>query len=548
MLSNYHTLRYVVSTIASGLVGKAIGELFSQEKGEAVLTSPGAGNALVFSCRNDTNTLYLQPGFVRARTNSANILGSATGATISAVEIVGADRTVRFGLPDGSLFAQFHGPKANLLLVNREGKIEDSFKNSRKLIGTIFAAPDPHPPDYSLGRLEQAIRLHPGETGQSLKKLYPTLGSTLVAEVLCRGGLEPTTRVEKLGADGIRVLCDSFRAVVADLAHPRPRFYLSAVSGDPEIFSLIPLQQFNDRPVKVFDDVSEAIRMFIFTRRSVERRQDEQKLIVTAIEKSVERASRAVAAMQHDLQHSTRADDYQRVGTLLLAHLQDIPAGSSSWTAHDGSGTREVKLDPQRTVAQNAQRYFDKAKQNRSMRVQAEQRLSGLQERITRGRRLLAALEQINSRDELRTLMKEHSDDLHTFGISDKGKKEELPPFRVFTVDGGFQVLAGKSSANNDMLTMKFAKQNDLWFHARGSSGSHVVLRVGSAAGEPSRKAKQQAAAIAAYYSKMRNAKNVPVVMTERKYVHKPRGAPAGTVTLDRETVVYADPMLPKEV
>jgi predicted ribosome quality control (RQC) complex YloA/Tae2 family protein len=114
-------------------------------------------------------------------------------------------------------------------------------------------------------------------------------------------------------------------------------------------------------------------------------------------------------------------------------------------------------------------------------------------------------------------------------------------------VEGGFEVWAGKSSENNDLLTLHHAKPNDLWFHARGSSGSHVLLKVGSGKGEPGKKAKEQAAGIAAYYSKMKNAKMVPVAMTEKKYVRKPKGAPPGTVVLEREKVVFAEPSLPKE-
>ncbi len=130
-------------------------------------------------------------------------------------------------------------------------------------------------------------------------------------------------------------------------------------------------------------------------------------------------------------------------------------------------------------------------------------------------------------------------------GIGEKGTAREELPFRLFTVDGGFEVLVGKNSSNNDLLTMKYARPNDLWFHARGAGGSHVLLKVGSAKGEPGRKAKEQAAALAAYYSKMRNATIVPVAMTEKKYVRKPKGAPAGTVVLDREKVMFARPALP---
>jgi predicted ribosome quality control (RQC) complex YloA/Tae2 family protein len=538
MLSNYYTLRYVVSTLASVLVGKSIGELFSQEKGVAVLTSPDTDEALVLSCRSDVNTLYLQPHFSRAKANSANILSTALGQSISSVSIVGADRTVCLPLSSGdSLYAQFYGPRANIFLVNPGGIITTSFKNGRRLNGTPFTEPDCRLPGHTIEDLKD--RLGSETAGPALKRLYPTLGPILVTEVLFRAGIRHTAPVGN--ADEIHALHDALHEVLAGIGRPAPRIYLS----DTPLFSLIPLRQFGDRKFKAFDDVNDAIRTFIHLRMSSERNHDERKLIATTIEKTVERASRTVAAMQNDLQNSTRADDYQSAGTLLLSSLQEIPGGSSTWTFHDGAETREVRLDPRRTPAQNARLYFDKAKQTRAMQLQAQQRLASLEQTIARGRTLLASLAHTNSRDELKALMKEHSDELHAFGISERGKKEELPPFRVFTVDGGFRVLAGKSSANNDLLTMKYAKQNDLWFHARGSSGSHVVLRVGQ--GTPSKKAKEQAAAIAAYYSKMRNAKHVPVAMTERKYVHKPKGAPPGTVVLDRETVLYAEPGLPKD-
>jgi predicted ribosome quality control (RQC) complex YloA/Tae2 family protein len=106
-------------------------------------------------------------------------------------------------------------------------------------------------------------------------------------------------------------------------------------------------------------------------------------------------------------------------------------------------------------------------------------------------------------------------------------------------------VWVGKSSENNDLLTMKYAKPNDLWFHARGSSGSHVILRMGTGKGEPSKQAIHEAAGIAAYYSKMKGAKHVPVAVTERKYVRKPRGAEPGSVTIEREKLLFVEPRLP---
>ena len=171
-----------------------------------------------------------------------------------------------------------------------------------------------------------------------------------------------------------------------------------------------------------------------------------------------------------------------------------------------------------------------------------------LQRAVTQAEELLSGLESVAATDDLREFMSVHSIELEELGLGEKSAQKEQLPFRVFTVDGGFEVWAGKSSANNDLLTMKHAKPNDLWFHARGSSGSHVVLKIGSGKGEVSKKAKEQAAGIAAYYSKMKTSKLVPVAMTEKKYVRKPKGSPPGTVTIEREKVIFAEPRLPTEV
>jgi predicted ribosome quality control (RQC) complex YloA/Tae2 family protein len=159
-------------------------------------------------------------------------------------------------------------------------------------------------------------------------------------------------------------------------------------------------------------------------------------------------------------------------------------------------------------------------------------------------------MEEVITADDLHRFAEENRKELSKFGLKTKKsgqlKKEELLPFRLFTVVGGFQVWAGKSGENNDLLSMRHTAKNDLWFHARGVGGSHVVLKIGTGKGEVSKQAIEQAAAIAAYYSKMRNSKLVPVAMSEGKYVRKPKGVPAGTVTLEREKTLFVEPALPK--
>jgi len=209
----------------------------------------------------------------------------------------------------------------------------------------------------------------------------------------------------------------------------------------------------------------------------------------------------------------------------------------------------EIPLDQHLTPAKNAERYFEKAEKSRHAAEEQHHRIVELTDRQKTISLLLDRMEETSTSDDLKHFAEENRIALLQFGFktekSGQMKKEDPLPFRVFTVAGGFQVWAGKSGENNDLLSTRHTAKNDLWFHARGVGGSHVVLKIGTGRGEVSKQAIDQAAAIAAYYSKMKKSKLVPVTMCEGKYVRKPKGVPAGTVTVEREKTIYAEPGLP---
>lgn len=118
--------------------------------------------------------------------------------------------------------------------------------------------------------------------------------------------------------------------------------------------------------------------------------------------------------------------------------------------------------------------------------------------------------------------------------------------FRIFLFEGGFEVWVGKDSASNDLLTFKYSKQDDLWFHVRGTSGSHTVLKIPEGfEGKIPKDIIRTAAEICAYYSKAKNASNVIVAYTETKKVQKYEGAKSGSVVIKGEKVVKVNPKVP---
>ena len=115
-----------------------------------------------------------------------------------------------------------------------------------------------------------------------------------------------------------------------------------------------------------------------------------------------------------------------------------------------------------------------------------------------------------------------------------------------YTLSDDWTVLAGKTDADNDYLSLKMAKPNDYWFHVRGMPGSHVVLR-GKKGVEPGKSVLKEAAAIAAYHSKAKSGGVTPVSYTQAKHVTKPGGAKPGTVNIRKESVLKVRPGIPKD-
>jgi len=115
------------------------------------------------------------------------------------------------------------------------------------------------------------------------------------------------------------------------------------------------------------------------------------------------------------------------------------------------------------------------------------------------------------------------------------------PRIISYELPGGWTVWAGATDADNDYLSTQLAEPNDWWFHVDHVPGSHVILRARADA-EPGRETLKQAAAVAAYHSKARNAGIVPVHCTRARHVKKPRGAKTGTVHVERGNVLKVRP------
>ena len=193
--------------------------------------------------------------------------------------------------------------------------------------------------------------------------------------------------------------------------------------------------------------------------------------------------------------------------------------------------------------AENAQKYF--AKYNKAKRTLAALEIQEKQneEELVYLESVLNALE--NAKDdadlsEIRTELAESGFIRRQVQKKCQQKPKKSKPLRYISSDG-YEILVGKSNLQNDELTLRVADPTDLWMHTKDIPGSHVIIRTNGAAELPEA-TMEEAANLAAFYSKAKNSSMVPVDYTQRKNIKKPNGAKPGMVIYLTNKTIYIHP------
>lgn len=238
---------------------------------------------------------------------------------------------------------------------------------------------------------------------------------------------------------------------------------------------------------------------------------------------------------------------WQQMGELLLAYAYQIEAGTSRFETEDYSGNPIlIKLDPEKTPVENANRYFEKAKKAKARLPMIEdQRARILKEReeIESALFRLEGEPRLTEVEAVQDLAKDRKW-LNRPNLA-QVEKEERPyqGHRVREALGphGFTVLYGENAAANDYLTMRVAKPDDWWLHVRGGTSAHAVIPTGRKPEKVPTETLLFAAKLVVANSIMKHASYVPVDYTLKKYVRKPRGSKAGAVLYTHEKTLYID-------
>lgn len=269
----------------------------------------------------------------------------------------------------------------------------------------------------------------------------------------------------------------------------------------------------------------------------------------TALQLACDRAIARVQKKQDGLnaqrQEASRAPLLRAEADLMLAYMQGVPRGALSMTVPDpdGDGERVIELDPSLPLQVQVRARYDRARRLDDGRAIAEQRLQATETELAALRSVREQLEHGPSDEDALASIRQQLSKLSalpkaapqpaTAGTKSKKSKSAVQKgdnVRRYVSVEGYEILVGRDNQQNDRLTLRIAKGNDLWLHVGGGRpGSHVVVRLpkGKTA---SLDTLLDAGTLAVHFSKARGERSIEVIYTFAKNVRKPKGLPAGAV------------------
>ncbi len=496
-MTGYHlTLERMADELHLLLQGCTLTDAWTQQPDQIVLRWAGSQDNRDHTLVVNTGSaveVYLEPRLQRQRKNAVSVLPTVIGQQCHAVVKVAGDRILTCVLTHTRLhLLLFTAGKANVV-VESDGIITDAFTKRSALIGQTFTVT---PTEERLGPLLEAEQSYHDQP-------------------------------------------------IADLVRAESASYVVERNGRITV-ALLPLHGWTT--MERHASILTAVRRASVLHEQRQRFHQRKHHLQSALHRELTKQRRALDHMLSDRAQADHASHYRLMADILMSQ-PDVRLRNVSElhaTAPDGSDLC-IPLQPEQSLLEAAQRFYNKARRSERSSATLQQRIPPTQQRIAELESALAAIEACTSEPELEALSTPQPPRRSSSG---RTGMELQRVFREFDLGQHWTLYVGRTAANNDELTMRFAKPNDLWLHARGVSGSHCILRspiLGSSASGtmPPDHILEQAGAIAAYYSSARNATWTPVIYTQRKFVRKPKGAAVGAVVVDRERVVMVEPGLP---
>ena len=567
------TLGILKNEISEKLIGARVDKIHQPSKEELVISMRwnGGNGKLLISASASSPRIHFTESFVDNPKNPPMFCmlmrKHLAGAKLVEIEQFGLERMLHLSFSTYNEFGdpviiklavEIMGRHSNIMLIGPDGRIIDAIKRvtadmssvRQVMPGMTYVFP---PAQNKMNTLDidgmvLAARLKEGRDVPLSKALMENLDG--VSPIVCReiseivtGGED--TKAHDLSDNDFEKLIFAIENIAENVKNANVFPYMVIEeNGHPADFTFIPVTQYgNAMEIRKYGSFSEMLDKFYSERSGADRMKQRSNDLFKFVVNLAERISRKLDVQRQELARSTEREILRIKGELIHANIWMLEKGMTSVVLenfYDNCKPIEVKLDPRLTPNQNAQHYFSEYR-----KADTAERM--LKKFIEKGEAELSYIESVfdlltraRTDDEVIAIREE----LVGQGYLKNHRKNNQKPVKLapkeYVSTDGFKILCGRNNLQNDRLTFKDSKKNDIWFHTQKIHGSHTV--VVTEGREVPESTLEQAAIIAAYNSKGRESSLVPVDYTEIRNVKKPSGSAPGKAVYEHYKTAYVRP------
>lgn len=462
------------------------------------------------------------------------------------------DCTDEMGFPvQKKLVAELMGRTCNLYLLGPDGRILDCLRR----IGLDETARRPALPGLNYQEPEPVKKENP-LTFQNYVNLLTEPGADILSDRLMDtlGGLSPLVcreaalfaagstdaRISSLDVDSAADKLGLF--FHEHLHHPRPYVYCLS-DGTPKQFAFCPIRQYGGcQEAASFGALLDSF----YTLRD---RKDAMRQKSQAVRKTVQnlctRLTRKMALQEKELEATYDRERLRQLGDILTANIHRITKGQTKILCEDfydeNMAPVEINLSPILSPQQNAAKFYKDYARMKNAEKELTHQLTLGETELSYLKSVLDELNRAQTDAELEEIKQELQEQgyLRPEGNRKRPRQGKLSPMRFVSTDG-YPIYVGRNNRQNEELTFRLARKDDIWCHASKVHGSHVIISCGGTT--PPDDTITQAAQLAAYYSETGDGQNVPVDVTAVKQVKKIPGGKPGMVIYHTYKTVIANP------
>jgi predicted ribosome quality control (RQC) complex YloA/Tae2 family protein len=459
------------------------------------------------------------------------------------------------------LVLEFTGKTGNAYLLAEDGKIlalEHPVKNANRILDlNLFYSPPVPPCTVNLDNVsKEDLQRFSDEAAKTDSRLETLLASSIF-------GLGSILAGEL--ALGLRKSIQYAWNSIVEIRRKRrekdysPGLYLPSedlsVKSSKSFFHVMtPLEQAKGLRLVNYNSASSCLSAAHIEFQNRYKLTSLKNRLTDRLSKEKKSTETLIKNLQHDISRFSNPEVYKKWGELLVANLGTAVKNGETVELPDLYDPMQqkvqIKIEPSLSLQANADRFFNLYRKSKRGKEMVEKKIVHASEKL----KIAEGFERRISSSSV-TDLEEIEKEMFDYGFlklsESRGglhKQAARVPFRIFVSSDGMEILVGKKASDNDVLSFKYARDLDFWLHCAGSAGSHVVIRNPGKLGKCPSATLEEAASLAAFFSKQRSNSKVQVNYSQKKFVRKIKGAPPGQVKLLSFSSLLVKPEIPPGV